>query len=453
MKDKVFLAAGSNELEEKIKSFNINIVDTESNLETIKDLLDYIDIDFLIINRLLDDEGDILINISKEAEKKGIKVIMLMHDLNSFEEKRLVTALVSSGVYSFINIRDLEEKLLTRMIDNYPIEFNFELLAETIVIEKEKIVEKITPVIKEKEVIDNSVISVFSFSPSGKTFLSSILADSFYKRDYTVNLISLDKVGSLNIYFNIKNQSIPRDLDSNTNFKLVMESSEELVDGFRVMTSKFRNKVDIGPSQLNELIDVSRNKYKVSIIDCDGDDEEQTKAAIAISNINILVVDTSKSNILLNIEILKDWHKKGWFSAEKTILVVNRCFEDSPVFNYVINQIRDLEEEINQKFKDIKVLGNYTELNDLLITNNIPSISIDSLNIKLDGIMHSLKSRSEPRKEFRGGTLYFIYNLVSKLFRTFKFVLTNRELIFICVLIATIIFMINGGAQTILNKF
>ena len=162
MNYRVFLAIGNDEIESKISGFNnVNIVDSESNLETLKDLLKYIDVDYLILNRLLDDDGKSLIDVASIAKSKNVKVIVLMHDLESFNEKKLIGALVSNEVHSFLNINEISEESLLNILNNYPKEFNFELLAETKIIEKEKIIE--TKVVETRtKVIRNQIITCYT---------------------------------------------------------------------------------------------------------------------------------------------------------------------------------------------------------------------------------------------------------------------------------------------------
>lgn len=50
---KILLVIGNRDIESRIRYEKLEVVDSEADLETVLDLLNYIDIDGLVINRLL----------------------------------------------------------------------------------------------------------------------------------------------------------------------------------------------------------------------------------------------------------------------------------------------------------------------------------------------------------------------------------------------------------------
>lgn len=153
---KVFISVGSEELKDKIKNLNgVNSVDEENNLDTVYELLDYVKIDFLILNRMLDASGEKLIKIANKAKKKNIKVIVLLDELEKSETKKLIAALVAEEVNAFIRLKNFDISMIQKYLDEYPKEFNFNTIAtpEIKVVEKEVIKEVIKTQVVRKKIV------------------------------------------------------------------------------------------------------------------------------------------------------------------------------------------------------------------------------------------------------------------------------------------------------------
>lgn len=147
MKRKVFLSIGNETLEDEIKSYsNVEIIDSESDLKIVKALVPHIQVEYMILNSLLDEEGNSLIEIAKEARKNNIKIIVIMPGMESIIEKKLVGALANVDVNAFIFINALTEEKLNNILDDYPKEFDFNMLGKQevkiIEVEKEKIIKE-----------------------------------------------------------------------------------------------------------------------------------------------------------------------------------------------------------------------------------------------------------------------------------------------------------------------
>ena len=92
-KERVFLCLRKidKDIERKINKANISIVDYESNINLIYDILDIVDMDVLIISIELDDDEEMLLRLASKAKEKGIKIIVLLEEMESSRSRKLVT--------------------------------------------------------------------------------------------------------------------------------------------------------------------------------------------------------------------------------------------------------------------------------------------------------------------------------------------------------------------------
>ncbi len=162
---KVFLAVGNKGLEEIIRECDIKILDSEDSLVSLLELMDFINVDVIVVNRLLDDEGDILIKIAKKATRQSIKLVVLTDDFERYEERKLITNLVNEGVNGFIKLSEISKESIQEILDNYPKEFDFSVFSEP----KIEVIEKVKSVFKE-------VITVYSPLSQGSTTTAAHLA-------------------------------------------------------------------------------------------------------------------------------------------------------------------------------------------------------------------------------------------------------------------------------------
>jgi len=162
---KIFLGIGNKDCEDMIREGNYDVVDAADELSVIEDILNYIEVDGLIINRLLDDNGSRILRIAKRAFAKNIKVIILMDDYEDYEERKLITALVNEGVTAFISFKDLTAKLIEDTFENYPEEFDFSLFID----KAKETKDKVKSLFKE-------IITVYSPCSEGSSFFSAHFA-------------------------------------------------------------------------------------------------------------------------------------------------------------------------------------------------------------------------------------------------------------------------------------
>ncbi len=143
---KVFLAIGNEELEKRISQMSgFEIADKERDLEMVKNLLEFLQVDCVIVNRLLDEDGSMLLAVAKEAKQYGIKIILLMDNYEDYTEKKLITQLVSYEVYGYIKLAELSEDSLLKLIDEYPPRFDFNLLRDASE-EADTVIESVVPI-------------------------------------------------------------------------------------------------------------------------------------------------------------------------------------------------------------------------------------------------------------------------------------------------------------------
>lgn len=116
---KLLLAIGNMEIEEQIRLIqNTEICDSDSNIDLIADVLNYEEIDFVIVNTVLSEAKSI--SLAQVSKEKGAKVIAMVE---SHENKELIASLIGLGVTAFVNFSEL--KKIAGYINNYPEEFDF----------------------------------------------------------------------------------------------------------------------------------------------------------------------------------------------------------------------------------------------------------------------------------------------------------------------------------------
>lgn len=173
-KEKVFLCLG--ELDKKIQKIinkaKVNIIDYEDNINLIEDALDIVDMDILIINRILDktENGDILFSISSKAKEKNIKVIVLLEEMESSKERKLITRLINENVTSFIKFKEITKRKIEKTVKKYPLEFDFKAFSKARIEYKEVV-----------KTVFKEVYVVYSPLSQGASTIASHLAMSMAK--------------------------------------------------------------------------------------------------------------------------------------------------------------------------------------------------------------------------------------------------------------------------------
>lgn len=251
-KEKVFLCLGQldENIQKTINKTKIDIVDYEDNINLIEDALDIVDMDILIINRMLDktENGDILFSISSKARKRDIKIIVLLEEMESSKERKLITRLINEDVTSFLIFKEITKRKIEKNVKKYPKEFDFKTFSKTR--------------IKYKEVIKTTfkeVYVVYSPLSQGTSTVASHLAVSIARtQNCRVCLVDLNPLKpSFKKIFS-------RDFDNTiVNVFNSMERnilSNEKLEGL-ITTSKEQKNLDILPGfyDINEYYALANN--------------------------------------------------------------------------------------------------------------------------------------------------------------------------------------------------
>jgi MinD-like ATPase involved in chromosome partitioning or flagellar assembly len=391
---KALLCMGNEAIENRIKRLDVDITDSNNDLKNVINLLDFSDADILIINRLLDDEyGYDLISIANEAKKRNIKIIILTKSYEGATEKKLISALVSREVNVFLKFSEIDDKLQNN-IDNYPVEFSFNLLSSEKVVENEKIVsiERRVEVAKEVRIreLDKCTIAIVSGSSSGKTFLAWNLERSFSNSEYNTAVISFDDNYSANYLYGIDSDT-HIDLNEVGRVKL-----EELAINLGKNRTVYTNEVSnlfnlISGEKVEELIYECRIGHEIIIIDTSTINRKNTIKVAKLSDKVIIVFDLTEYNIQKNLKLLKEIMKV--YNKQNIIALIN---------NYV---------ECNTA-KDLKNMLSALEIDEIMTINPVPGEDIydfmgtsitpfdknKTLKEELRAIMNQLKARDGGKK-------------------------------------------------------
>lgn len=259
-KEKVFLCLGKidSKVEKIINKSNINIIDYENNINLITEILEIVDIDVLIINRQLDDTGNKIVEIARKSKGKGTKIIVLLEEMESSKERKLITKLINEEVTSFIKFSEATKRKIEKNIKNYPLEFDFKAFS------KARIEYKEVQVVKS---MFKQVIAIYSPLSQGSSTIASHLAMTIAK---TQNCkVCLVDFNPLKPSFK---KSFSRDFDNtlvNVFNSLERDSlTNEKLEGFST-TCKEQKNLDIlaGFYDINEYYALSNNKDLSKYID------------------------------------------------------------------------------------------------------------------------------------------------------------------------------------------
>ena len=117
--NRLLLAIGDEEIETQIRNIKeIEVIDSDPDIEIITDILNYETADFVIVNTVLSEEKSLA--LAKKAKEKSVKVIAL---IESHKNKEFIASLVGFGVRAFIQFDEI--KKIADYIKNYPEEFDF----------------------------------------------------------------------------------------------------------------------------------------------------------------------------------------------------------------------------------------------------------------------------------------------------------------------------------------
>lgn len=339
---KVFLCLGQIEpnVEETIRKANINVVDYEDNINLIEDVLEIVDMDLLIINRMLDetDNGDILVRIAAKARRKGVKIIVLLEEMESSKERKLITRLINEDVNCFIKFSEVTKKRIEKNVKRYPKEFDFKAFSTTRIEYRDVL-----------KTVFKEVIAVYSPLSQGASTIASHLAMSIARTqncrvclvDFNPLKPSFKKIFDREFENTLVNVFNAIERDSLTNEKL---------EGF-LTTCKDQKNLDILPGfyYINEYYNLANNSlfpryidhvieklkflYDYVVIDTHSwHDIYTTNQALVRADKVIVPLCGNKHDIEEVNRYIGTFEKYGDFDTRKFMFVINRYSEDDITF-------------------------------------------------------------------------------------------------------------------------
>ncbi len=202
---------GSKELEANVRNIKEIDIEVEDNIETAIGLMEFMKFDITIVNSLLATESQ-LIDLANMSKNGNGKVIVLLKEKESYENKKLIASLVAHDIYSFISLEDLNG--LENDIFNYPDKFDFNVIGEEKIIEVEKIVEK-EKIITNTQVIKNKIVSIYSPDHADLTAdLAAMLSEQYNKNsNFKVLVIDFNTTNPcMDKFLNLERESKVREV-------------------------------------------------------------------------------------------------------------------------------------------------------------------------------------------------------------------------------------------------
>lgn len=367
---KVFLSTGNPKLEEIIQEANIEIIDFEDNLFTVYDILDFISMDALIINRLLDDEdGEEIIKIARKAKEKDIKIIILTEELESYSERKVVTNLVNEDVTAFIKFDELTKEKVENTLKSYPKEFDFSTFSK--------------PKIEYREVVQSvfkKVITVYSPTSEGTSTIASHLAHSIAQsRKCKVCLLDFNvlkpKVREIfDMTFDYSLSDLIEAVSRKNLTPVLLESyarESKYIKGLDVISGIYDlNEIYmIRKDEFEEIIEKAKFNYDYVVIDTSSwYDVIPTDRALYLADEVVVPIKGKKWSIDTLNRYLDNFKKYNDFDIRKFKVLINKFSGadltsieiESKVNNSVIGYISEFKDYDKQNgFKNKKLLREY----------------------------------------------------------------------------------------------
>lgn len=237
-KYKVLMAIGNKDIENTLKELeSIEIIDNDSDIDIIADVLNYEKIDFVVVNTLLSQNKALI--LAKVAKEKNCKVIAIVEN---YQQKELIAALVGLGVKAFVDFKELN-KILS-FIESYPVEYDFSkfnMLQDVQLKATKK--SKVSVLKKRSEVVESHrqispdynlvipktskiTIAIFNIcNGAGATHTAIKLAERLAALKQNVICVSLDKKQEF-LFLNAKKCSaeyfIPDTINDSSNFEYLL---------------------------------------------------------------------------------------------------------------------------------------------------------------------------------------------------------------------------------------
>jgi cellulose biosynthesis protein BcsQ len=174
---RLLFAIGNETIEKKLKNdtSGYEAVDFLTTLGDLYDMLNYTEVNGIVFNALLDDNNfNYSIKLAKRTAEKGIKVIVLIGDID-YEQQKSISLLVNCGVTAFLKLNEVSGTKIFDIFSDYPKEFDFNILVENTVESKTNF----PKIVVKREIIKSvfkEVIAVYSPTSEGSTTVATHLA-------------------------------------------------------------------------------------------------------------------------------------------------------------------------------------------------------------------------------------------------------------------------------------
>ena len=382
MEKRIFIAVADKSIEEKIKE-SIEVVGSNPDLDFIIDsemLLDNVDI--LILDKKSDESGNNILKIASLAKDKPLKIIIINEDIRLLAKNDLINFLIACKIYGYLKYTDINAEKIQNLVNNYPDEFDYALMAGTKlkIIKKEKIKVEIRERIKTintvtTKTIKQEVLAFYSVDNSIEkedvlTQISVLLAKRSNQKILVIDMNT--ETPTLDHFFNVNKEIDIMDSHfSKSHIHTGLEAvynaitkgifNSQLLSEFIVSIPKYSNldlltgfySLDLcekaGSDIFKNLIDVAKEIYDVVIINTHPDlFKAATYTAIANSTKIFVIANANytsgrNTNFILNELIYKLNIKKYKFkiiinNISKSSLnadIMNKIFEDYEVYGYL----------------------------------------------------------------------------------------------------------------------
>lgn len=249
-------------------------------------------------------------------------------------------------------VSDFNTKEVDNKTNNNKLRRHKDIQSETRIEEKVQIIEK--EVTRDVEVLGDSVITLASNAPTGKTYLGWNLAHAFSQLDYKIAYVNIDSFNSSNFFFGIEfNDDDPpfeNITSKNKNLQDIVNSGY-ILNNIVVYTGEFGKPSSISKEVFSKLLGKLRADNDIVIIDPPSGITENLMIALQYSNTVLFVSDLDYSHLEMNLRLLS---KIGpLLNKNKTIAVINNIQEGS-------NKLKKVERVLREEdhFKEIVKIRN-----------------------------------------------------------------------------------------------
>ncbi len=324
---KILTAIGNSEILERIHEAQLEFIDEVDSLEALEELVELMPMEGLIINRLMDDEGDSLIRVCRKAKRKKIKVIILTDDFESFSERKLIGSLINEGVTAYIPLKEATAEAVEKHLKDYPEEFNYNLFATE---------EGNTRVERVVESVFKEVITVYSPLSQGATTtaaqLAFVLASSKNCRvcivDYNPLKPSFKRIFDTSFEFTLTDV-----IDAAVRQNLTYERLEGFTKAYKLQTNldilpgiyDINDYYASGREQYREVIEKLRFNYDYVIIDTHSwFDVYSTDTALRLADKVIIPMYGDRHSVEAVNRYMEAFKRYNDFDVRKFSFLINR---------------------------------------------------------------------------------------------------------------------------------